>query len=643
MKGAEFGVLLNSFAELEGGIDKATDKLELLGKASAFSLNNEQLIQYSNRMKLLGFNTNQTAQFLDIAEVAGDRLGITFNDATEAIQRFIMTGAGRSLQQMGINIVVVNNKIQEMTNLTEEQIRKLDDETQQRLRTKAMIELYGRSLDVINKKQLDNADRLRQMQTALQNTRLEFGNIVAKGILEFIDALGISDESARSSIASIGGIGTALASLLPVIASVKIAFPAAFTALLPVLGKVGLALGAVATMITPIVIGVKELINVVKQEGWETFLPSKQTKEKWDLFGWEGTQISTMTSEELGLTPIKEIADRSVEILQNRIKERKEAEELKKLQDKFLESSKKTGSTRVKSVQEEVDILGELIEKITSEIELQKLLGQLNQEFLFQKLAILKKEDSENLAIEKRIKLLQTIKNIQEELKQFGFSLFQPKTFEDIPGVTLRERVEPLGAPVAIKPSGMAERLLFEYAEADEEKIKIIEDASREALNNTKDIFDEVDNIMKELNISSHTFVGQLIAGFNKVTSIMESIVAIIRSIQTIGSIVDFLKVVGFARGGYVTGAGTSVSDSIPAMLSTGEYVVNANATRRFLPLLQAINNNQQSLTNRYSVGGIVKPYVINQPIYIKANVPMLEFMRVGMLEYNNDKSFRRL
>jgi hypothetical protein len=46
----------------------------------------------------------------------------------------------------------------------------------------------------------------------------------------------------------------------------------------------------------------------------------------------------------------------------------------------------------------------------------------------------------------------------------------------------------------------------------------------------------------------------------------------------------------GFARGGYITGPGTGTSDSIVARLSHGEFVVNARATARHLPLLQAIN-----------------------------------------------------
>jgi len=50
-----------------------------------------------------------------------------------------------------------------------------------------------------------------------------------------------------------------------------------------------------------------------------------------------------------------------------------------------------------------------------------------------------------------------------------------------------------------------------------------------------------------------------------------------------------------FANGGRVFGSGTSKSDSIPAMLSNGEFVVNAKSTSRNLGLLSAINNGYQN------------------------------------------------
>ena len=66
------------------------------------------------------------------------------------------------------------------------------------------------------------------------------------------------------------------------------------------------------------------------------------------------------------------------------------------------------------------------------------------------------------------------------------------------------------------------------------------------------------------------------------------------------GGFKDGGLVQGFATGGAVWGAGSGTSDSIPARLSNGEFVINANATAKNRPLLEAINNN------RYATGGYV-------------------------------------
>lgn len=58
------------------------------------------------------------------------------------------------------------------------------------------------------------------------------------------------------------------------------------------------------------------------------------------------------------------------------------------------------------------------------------------------------------------------------------------------------------------------------------------------------------------------------------------------------------------ASGGYVSGPGTSTSDSINASLSNGEFVVNARATSAFLPLLNSIN--EAGRQPRFAMGGMV-------------------------------------
>lgn len=60
------------------------------------------------------------------------------------------------------------------------------------------------------------------------------------------------------------------------------------------------------------------------------------------------------------------------------------------------------------------------------------------------------------------------------------------------------------------------------------------------------------------------------------------------------------------AGGGAIHGAGTGTSDSIPAMLSNGEYVLSAKTTKRLgTPFLNAVNSGQLP---GYATGGIVEP-----------------------------------
>jgi hypothetical protein len=62
------------------------------------------------------------------------------------------------------------------------------------------------------------------------------------------------------------------------------------------------------------------------------------------------------------------------------------------------------------------------------------------------------------------------------------------------------------------------------------------------------------------------------------------------------------------ASGGYIRGPGSGTSDSIPARLSNGEYVINAASTRRLgLGLLNRLNS--------YSMGGLVMPPIGAPPI----------------------------
>lgn len=61
------------------------------------------------------------------------------------------------------------------------------------------------------------------------------------------------------------------------------------------------------------------------------------------------------------------------------------------------------------------------------------------------------------------------------------------------------------------------------------------------------------------------------------------------------------------ATGGHVQGPGTATSDSIPAMLSNGEYVLKASAVSRLgVGFLDSLNSGRA--TRHYASGGLVTP-----------------------------------
>ncbi|WP_417426259.1 hypothetical protein [Hoeflea sp.] len=71
----------------------------------------------------------------------------------------------------------------------------------------------------------------------------------------------------------------------------------------------------------------------------------------------------------------------------------------------------------------------------------------------------------------------------------------------------------------------------------------------------------------------------------------------------------------GYASGGAVFGPGGPRSDKVPAMLSDGEFVVNANATKKNRHWLEAINNGLPGFANGGAVGKAPRlPRVAAQP-----------------------------
>jgi len=66
------------------------------------------------------------------------------------------------------------------------------------------------------------------------------------------------------------------------------------------------------------------------------------------------------------------------------------------------------------------------------------------------------------------------------------------------------------------------------------------------------------------------------------------------------------MHAMGRATGGMISGPGGPKDDKIPAMLSNGEFVVNAASTKKYLSLLEAINSGN---IPRFNKGGLVTSF----------------------------------
>jgi len=84
--------------------------------------------------------------------------------------------------------------------------------------------------------------------------------------------------------------------------------------------------------------------------------------------------------------------------------------------------------------------------------------------------------------------------------------------------------------------------------------------------------------------------VNKVITAINDITSFSFDI-PFYGTYTTAGTNIQPLELPAFATGGYVSGPGTGTSDSIPALLSNGEFVVNAKATSKYGSVLEALND----------------------------------------------------
>ena len=164
----------------------------------------------------------------------------------------------------------------------------------------------------------------------------------------------------------------------------------------------------------------------------------------------------------------------------------------------------------------------------------------------------------------------------------------------------------------------------------DEERMKAVAKERQNAISEGVQIYNSVTSIMNVLGLESNKFVNDLINGFNTVLTIMQAI-------KTVNSILGFIP--GFAVGGSVPGAGSG--DTVPAMLTPGEFVVRKSVVQKLgTGFFEWINGGGllSSMVNKYATGGLVtassqapaQVYLINSKV--RGNDIELALKRTGKI-----------
>lgn len=568
-----------------------------------------------------------------------------------------------------IDVERISNEEQEI------KIKNLPAEEQLQLRLRAALQTINYTYQDSQNKTRDLKDRTEGLKVAVENAKASIGEKLAKAVLYLGDSLGLTSGKTQEATASVIALGGQLTGLLPVIAQLKMAFPSlgssvasVFASGGPIVIAIGITIWWVAELINRIRQAdqeAKELAAYQKRvkEGTEMGIinpnaPSQQTldaarklleknpegditvegktlklkewvksledaSEKSKQSDYWNQQFNKHQEESSDVT--KKLSNSLQEATEKTAKYKKELEYYKgdvskipEMQKKYNDAladenkireqlfgttQKQKGSSgpRENLKKTESDALTEIINKQKTELDLLELQRDGNANIVFQRRELLKLQLEELKAnyitlqySQDKVKNLEAQKKLNEEIeKSIGSQvkaskdLSKPFEFGDAKGI--RSRPGDKNTKASEADSDFEQRLT--------------------AVDNfITSISNGLSTIQRTFHLENSKIFSSLIDNVNQVLGIIQTIKAVIEGIETAKLL---FKLLGAAEGGLISGPGTGTSDSIPAWLSNGEYVINAKSTSKYLPLLQAINRNDIPITdyNRYASGGAVRSY----------------------------------
>jgi hypothetical protein len=242
------------------------------------------------------------------------------------------------------------------------------------------------------------------------------------------------------------------------------------------------------------------------------------------------------------------------------------------------------------------DVSGSTVAKVGKSAEESiSYIQQLTEEIEKLKARINSQSEGENV-VEGLLAKLRQLEEELERIKQIndvGFKgVLNKRALEDLESIKLPDK--------KIRPK-------FYLPDGPDKPTEDVE----EAKDTTNQIFQQslslASQISSVLGIGAETFAGQLLSGLQQGLSLANSFASLLSAILNISGGGGLFSLLGFAGGGQVPGSGSG--DTVPAMLTPGEFVVKKGVVNKIgTGFFEWLNGGGlfSSIAGKYASGGLV-------------------------------------
>lgn len=214
---AQFGMkAIKASAELEvlqSNFVGTTKDIELFRKATAGTVADASLLKLSNYASELNLSLEQQAIAFSLAEDAADKFGGTVE---EGFNKFVLASEGskKALKGLGISQAEYKKAIDEILKTTGYRIEQLDLESQAEVRKEAILKASGLTIDDVNKKTQDNADKIESLSVAWTKLETAIGGLLNSSVvIKFFELTSKAVEGWAFMLSGGGGKGMASANI----------------------------------------------------------------------------------------------------------------------------------------------------------------------------------------------------------------------------------------------------------------------------------------------------------------------------------------------------------------------------------------------------------------------------------------------